>query len=87
LAIGRHKWEISVKINKHGASINNCSEPSTTRNKYINIITRAIDDSGWIEETPKIYYNTNSNRKVTTMTDKFFRSKRNQLTLEVDYNQ
>jgi hypothetical protein len=79
LSTGRKRWNISISINKFGFPINDCTLSDNFNNNFINVISRAIDDSGWIENyTPR-----NAKRRKITMTDKYLFTKRNLLTLQV----
>ena len=89
VATGRYKWELIVSTDSNGIPINYCSNntiiiiDSNTGFKKINIISRAIDDSGWLEE---IHHNSNTNNNTSsnfTMADKFLQTKRNFLRLKV----
>lgn len=96
LANGRYRWEIIVSTGSNGLPINKCtSSPYTTIKitsgiKRINVISRAIDDSGWIEETlpaSNLYNNENgrnNNDNINnTMIDKYLLTKRNFLSIKV----
>ena len=78
LAKGRKRWTISINIDNFGSPINDCSPSDNFNTKFINIISRAIDDSGWIET----YTLRNVNRRKIAMEIIEQRSQ-NLLTLEV----